>query len=355
MRKYLLLSICFLLLFSCKKESSNTKSNVNRESHKEVKKSKQLDGGLNGESSIITIRAWYHTSSSVASKYIMKFINRFNSMQSEIQVELVNLPEVNYNEYLEEVATQGELPDILDIDGPNMSYYAWSGFIIPLDDYISDRLMDDLLPSIKKQGYYQGCFYAIGQFDSGLAIWGNSELLKRAGVRIPTSIEEPWDYEEFLNVLKRLKGLDGIEYPIDMKMSYGPQEWFTYGFSPILLSFGGDLIDRENFQRATGVLNSKKSIRGMKEFQRWFEKGYVLPADINPQAFDQGKAGLSWGGYWMYTDYSRALGDKLVLIPMPKLGDRAVTSMGSWAWAISSNCQHPEAAWRFLEFFIVDN
>jgi multiple sugar transport system substrate-binding protein len=46
------------------------------------------------------------------------------------------------------------------------------------------------------------------------------------------------------------------------------------------------------------------------------------------------------------------LGDDLVLLPMPKFGDKAVTGMGSWNWGITSASEHPEAAWKFLEYLI---
>ena len=37
---------------------------------------------------------------------------------------------------------------------------------------------------------------------------------------------------------------------------------------------------------------------------------------------------------------------------MPKLGARAVTGMGSWNWGITSQSEHPDAAWKFLEYLI---
>jgi len=46
------------------------------------------------------------------------------------------------------------------------------------------------------------------------------------------------------------------------------------------------------------------------------------------------------------------LGDDLVLLPIPKLGDKAATGMGSWNWGITSQSKHPEAAWKFLEYLI---
>jgi multiple sugar transport system substrate-binding protein len=54
----------------------------------------------------------------------------------------------------------------------------------------------------------------------------------------------------------------------------------------------------------------------------------------------------------MWTPHSENLGDEVVLIPMPKFGDKAVTGMGSWNWGITSSCPNPEAAWEFLRFLV---
>ena len=43
-------------------------------------------------------------------------------------------------------AVAGELPCIMDMDGPTIPNFAWAGTIIPLDDYMSDNLAMDLIP-----------------------------------------------------------------------------------------------------------------------------------------------------------------------------------------------------------------
>ena len=104
----------------------------------------------------------------------------------------------------------------------------------------------------------------MGTFDSGLAIWGNKAYLEEAGVRIPTSIDDAWTMEEFTDALQKLNALDQVDYAIDFKLNYGPDdEWNTYGFAPIIQSFGGDLIDRTDYQSADGVLMD------LNLLQRW--------------------------------------------------------------------------------------
>ncbi len=301
-----------------------------------------------------TVSLWSHYSAGAEKQAFDAQIEAFNKANAgKIKVEALELPSGSYNDQVQAAALAGDLPCVLDFDGPFLYNYAWSGYLIPLDEYISDELRNDLLQSILDQGTYAGKFYGLGTFDSGLAIWGNKAYLEKAGVRIPTSIEDAWTKDEFVEALEKLQALEEVEYAIDFKMNYGQGEWYSYGFSPILQSFGGDLIDRGDYQSADGVLNGPEAVEAMTFFKSLFEKGY---ANINPAGDDdfygRKTSALAYVGHWMWTPHHDGLGDDLVLIPMPKFGEKAVTGMGSWAWGITSSCPNPDAAWTFLEFLI---
>ncbi|MBA7530263.1 hypothetical protein ES705_22466 [subsurface metagenome] len=301
----------------------------------------------------VTIEVWFHSGKGEEREVLDAQIEDFNAMQKEVIVKAVRLPEGSFNEQVSAAALAGDLPDLLDFDGPFLYNYAWAGHLIPLDYYVSDYLRDDFLPTIIAQGTFGGKLYSLGTFDSGLAIWGNKAYLKKAGVRIPTSIKEAWTLEEFNEVLKKLTALDEVEYAIDFKMNYGQGEWYTYGFSPIIQSWGADLIDRSDFQSADGTLNGPEAVEAMTWFQSLFSKGYAKLQPAGDDDFYGRKiAALSFVGHWMWTPHNEGLGDDLVLLPIPKFGDKAATGMGSWNWGITSQSKHPEAAWKFLEYLI---
>jgi multiple sugar transport system substrate-binding protein len=304
-----------------------------------------------GES--VTIDIWFHSGKGEERDVLDAQVADFNGMDSGVQINAVQLPEGSYNDQVNAAALAGDLPCLLDFDGPFLYNYAWSGYLTPIDSYVSDELKADFLPSIINQGTYGGHLYSLGTFDSGLAIWGNKAYLDAAGVRIPTSIQDPWDMAEFMDALEKLQALPEVEYAIDFKLNYGATEWFTYGFSPIVQSFGGDLIDRTDYQSADGVLNGPESVAALEWFQSLFQDGYANPQPAGDDDFYTKKiTALSWVGHWMWGPHSEGLGDDLVLIPMPKLGDKAVTGMGSWNWGITSSCPNPDAAWKFLEYLI---
>jgi len=303
------------------------------------------------ETEAVTIEVWFHSGKGEEREVLDAQVADFNAMQDDVIINAVQLPEGSYNDQVNSAALAGDLPCLLDFDGPFLYNYAWSGYLRPMDEFVSMDLKNDFLPSIINQGTYAGNLYSLGTFDSGLALWGNKAYLDAAGVRIPTSTEDAWDMDEFMDALEKLQALPEVEYALDFKMNYGAGEWFSYGFSPIVQAFGGDLIDRSNYQSAEGALNGPEAVAAMEWFQSLFEDGYAIAEPAGDDDFYSKKTtALSWVGHWMWTPHSEGLGDDLVLIPMPKLGDQAVTGMGSWNWGITSSCEHPDAAWKFLQY-----
>lgn len=304
----------------------------------------------------IEITVWWHTGQESELAVITTLVNEFNASQNRIRVKLVNIPEATYTEQVIAAGLAGKLPDVLDLDGPTMANFVWNGWLIPLDPYITPELREDLLPSIIAQGTYppDGKIYCIGGVDSGLAIWGNRRYLEKAGIRIPQSAADAWTFDEFIDALEKLAALPEVKWPIDLKLNYGPGEWMTYGFSPVMQAFGGDLINRTTW-KASGTLDSASSVLGITLIQYLIKRGWVVPASAGDDPFYGPKtAALAWVGHWMYTPHKQGLGDDLVLIPMPKLGPggRAATGMGTWAWGITSTSKYPDAAWEFIEFLI---
>jgi multiple sugar transport system substrate-binding protein len=299
------------------------------------------------------VSVWFHSGQGAERDALTKIIDAYNASQTKYKAEAKQLGEGDYNNQVNAAAVSKNLPCLLDFDGPNVYNYAWAGYLVPLDSYVSADLKADLLPSIVEQGTYQGKLWSIGTFDSGLAMWGNKELLDKAKVRIPTKIEDAWTLEEFNKALEALKAVvpaDG--YPLDLKMNYGAGEWFTYGFSPILQSFGGDLIDRKDFSKSDGVINGDAAVKALTWFQDLFKKGYTSATPKDDLVFASGKAALSYVGHWTFPDYSKALADKLVLIPMPKFGAKAVTGTGSWNWGITESCTVKDGAWDLLSYML---
>jgi multiple sugar transport system substrate-binding protein len=302
----------------------------------------------------VKIDVWFHAGEVGEGETLKGQLDKFNASQDKYAATLTEIPAKanSYNDAVAAASVSGTLPCLLDLDGPNLYNYAWAGYIIPLDKYVSKDFLADYLPSLIAQGTYDGKLYALGQLDSGLGLVSRKSVLEAAGVRIPKGIDDAWTLDEFNDALSKLQTAKGVKYALDMKMNYGVGEWYTYAFSPVVESFGGDLIDRSTYQSAEGVLNGEKSVAALTWIKSLFDKGYATLTPPDDNEFVNGNAALGWLGHWMYPAYKKAFGDDLVVLPMPKFGEKAVTGMGSWAWAITSTCKDPDGAWAALNFIL---
>lgn len=302
----------------------------------------------NGGKTLVSV--WAHSGQAAEREVLQAQITRFNSRQQAIQARLTLLPEGTYNGQVQASALADDLPCVLEFDGPYVYNYVWQGKLIPLDEFTTPDLRRDLLPSILAQGNYRGRQYTVASFDSGLGLYAHQSLLTRIGARIPQGPDSAWSVAEFDTILRRLREIDADGQVLDLKLNYSG-EWFAYGFSPILQSAGGDLIDRSDYQSANGVLNGVAAVAAMSRLQGWIGGGYVDP-NLDDAAFTQGRVALSWVGHWEYPRYNEAFGEDLLVLPLPDFGGGTRTGQGSWNWGITSSCKRPGDAWQLLEFLL---
>ncbi|WP_406497074.1 sugar ABC transporter substrate-binding protein [Streptomyces sp. NBC_01604] len=295
-----------------------------------------------------TISVWAHQGQKNETSALQDAVKSFNSSQSEIKVDLKLIPDADYTKVI--TATDAsELPDVMEFDGPTMANFVYNKKLAPIDTYVSAKTMDNATDANKAQGEVDGKHYGLGMFDSGLGIYGNKKLLDAAGVKYPTGLSDDWTAAQFTAALKALKAKDSDGKTLDLQESGGyANEWGTYGFAPIVWSAGGSLLKDG---KAEGALDTPAVVSAMKTFQSW--KTYVDP-NTDGNAFAKGRVALSWVGHWMYPAYSEALGDDLVVLPLPDFGNGPKTGQGSWAWGIGADTKNAKAAGTFLDTLLDD-
>ena len=197
------------------------------------------------------IEVWAHAGQKRERAVLLDQVSRFNAAHPDLQVRLTLIPEGSYNAQVQAAAVAGDLPDLLEFDGPFLYAYVWQGRLRALDRLLPKALLSDLIPSIIAQGTYHDRLWSVGTFDSGLGLYADRARLDRAGIRIPT-LAQPWTLAEFTGIFERLAADDPDGQVMDLKLNYAG-EWYTYAFSPMIQSAGGDLIDREGEGRAAGV------------------------------------------------------------------------------------------------------
>ena len=100
----------------------------------------------------ITIQLFFHSGQGPERDALNATLKAFSERYPGITVDVVQLPEGRYTDAVNVAALAHSLPCLLDFDGPTLYNYAWSGYLIPLDRYVSPEMKADFLPSIIRQG-----------------------------------------------------------------------------------------------------------------------------------------------------------------------------------------------------------
>lgn len=298
-----------------------------------------------------TLSMWYHgAGNEVESNIVNQIISDFNASQSDWKVEIQSFPQAAYNDSVVAGALAGNLPDILDVDGPVMPNWAWSGYMQPLQ--IDESKIANFLPGTK--GVWNGQLYSIGLWDAAVALVTRQSTLDELGLRVPT-LEQPWTKDEFMDALAKAKASGKYEYALDPGMAW-TGEWYPYAFSPFLQSFGGDIVDRSTYTTAEGVLNGEAALEFGNWWQSLFTEGYSQatqdPADRD-NGFAAGKYAFSWNGNWAALNALEQFPDTLFL-PAPDFGNGPKIGAASWQFGVSATSDHPEGASAFIEFALQD-
>jgi multiple sugar transport system substrate-binding protein len=298
-----------------------------------------------------TLSLWYHgAGNEVEAKIINQIVADFNGSQADWKVELQSFPQAAYNDSVVAGALAGNLPDILDVDGPVMPNWAWSGYMQPLQ--IDETKIETFLPGPK--GYWDGKLYSVGLWDAAVALVTRQSYLDELGLRTPT-LDAPWTAEEFQAALDAAKASGKFEYALDLGTAW-TGEWYPYAFSPFLQSFGGDIVDRSTYKTAERALNGDAAIAFGNWWQGLFTGGYAQatqdPADRDG-GFAAGKYAFSWNGNWAALNALAAF-DDVVFLPAPDFGNGSKIGAASWQFGVSAKSAHPDGASAFIEFALQD-
>src|SRR6478752_2027047 len=257
------------------------------------------------------IKVWAHQGESGEVTALQQAVDGFNSSQTDVKVSLQLIPS---NDYTKTVQATG----------------------------------DDQTASVKSQNTYaDNKLYGVSMYDSGLGIYGNKKLLDAAGVKYPTGLDDAWTADEFQAALEKLAAVDPDQKVLDVKENYGG-EWPTYGYLPIINSTGNVVVKDG---KAEGNLNSPEAVKAVQQFAGW--RQYVDP-NTDDKAFVDGRVALSWVGHWQYNPYAEALGDELVVLPLPDFGAGTKSGLGSWAWGVGASSKNGAAAGKFLDYLMND-
>ena len=255
-----------------------------------------------------------------------------------------------YSDKVNASVLSGNLPDVLTVDGPNIAAYAANGIIQPLAP-MTDEERSVYLNSILTQGTIGNKLYALGAMESSVGLYYNKQILREAGIEVPSS-DNPWTFSEFLDILEKLKPIMAEKNGYALDMTFPVGETTIYYYAPFIWSNGGDFVSEDGLT-TKDIFDSDTNAETLNYFKTLNEKGYMSSVPIS-NLFESGRAAFKFDGAWevntIYTSYPDIELGVAPYIVGDKWNGERYTPTGSWAYAVSSECDNVEAATELVKW-----
>jgi fructooligosaccharide transport system substrate-binding protein len=315
-----------------------------------AKGSADTDGAGAGNEKVVTI--WSPTDEPAIEEWWVTAIAAFNQEhEGEIELKreaIVRADSYAYEDKINAAITSNDLPDILYVDGPNISNYAADGIIVPIDTYFTADDLNDFVDSIKVQGTYDGQLFALGATESSVALYYNKDMTDAAGIVMPDKLEDALTWSEYREIAAKLTTTDVVGTNIIMDKGEG----LPYVMEQFWISNGTDFVS-EDGSVAEGYINSEKGIEAATFLNGLIQDGY---ANVEPmqQEFHNGKCATMLGGSWEVATLETSFPDLnwgVTYFPVADNGGINASPTGDWAVCMTKNAD-ADAAGKVVAYLL---
>lgn len=180
----------------------------------------------------------------------------------------LNIEIVSWNDIYSVVNTRissNEQPDILNISG--FADYVADDLLMPAEDYVSDELKANFIPSFWESNEMDGTVWAIPILASCRSLFCNVDLLNEAGIENP-----PTTWDEVLTACQAVKdkfGSDIVPWGLDISTDEGQAAFSYYTWN-----FGGGFVD----DNGDWALNSAENVEAVEYIKKLIDSGYCNSA-----------------------------------------------------------------------------
>ncbi len=301
----------------------------------------------------VTLNALYMNQAGYSDKVLLDMADKFHKANPNIKI---NFTFVKYDELHDKIVTSAAAStatyDVILLDLIWTAEFAHKGYVIPLDDKITQQMRDDIAPAIFDAFVYKDKTWAFPFLANFQCFFYNIDQLKQAGFSSP-----PATLEEWYNQMVALKKKGIVTYPyID---SWNQKEGLTCDYVRTTAQFGGDLFDKDG----NPIMDRGAGLKALQFMRKLVDEGLADPASMNTDEPGAMNAFVS-GAVTFNTNWTFVRGNmlnpkvsKIVksarvgLIPPAKgVSAPAGSVSGFQGLAIMANSKNKDAAWKWIQF-----
>lgn len=295
-----------------------------------------------------TVTVW-----AVDGDYVRRADAKCNAkIASEINVKMNYIPNTQYESKLKVAMSSGDLPDVIGVDSPNVSAYANSGAIVPLDDVWDAADRADLIDAVKQGWTYKGKVWGAQHEETNCVLYYNKDMLAKAGLKPAEKLEDAWTWEQVVAAAKKLTQKDANGktkvYGI-LPLMAGPNiahEGQNYVSNTWTWQAGAEIMDPAG-TTVNGYFNSDKNLKALQLFHQLFVVDKSAPLTEIPNGFQTGQIAMWVTGPWMISTFKTVKGLNWGAMPLPK-GERMASNDGGWGYSITKKAKDKAAAMKVI-------
>ncbi len=266
---------------------------------------------------------------------INRWVKQWNEENPELQVNFELIP---YNDYLTNrlptAFATNSAPDIYMISAGSFLKYAKAGYMLPLDEYISSDLKNDLTQESLDVATYDNKILGIPIEHEPVALFYNKEVFKKLQLTPPTT----WEELENCAKMSQSDEMSGICLPTQVN------DYQNFIFYTFMMQAGTDDLATDFGTSGAKALGLWKSL---KKYNYTQGTNVEMPSDIYP--FATGKSAMQICGFWAVNSLRKYYPDLeygVVPVPYPEDG-RNVSVYGGWYQAVNTNSTYAKEAAEF--------
>ena len=280
----------------------------------------------------VTVEMWDYLSGETANDSINASIAEFEKANPDIKVKRTTFAFADLSKSILQGSVGGQVPDVAVVDVVDNQNFASLGM---LKDLSNDGInKSDFFDGPWSSVVYEGKTYGIPLNSNNLALYYNKQMLKDAGVEVPT------DWESLKEVAKKttkgdVKGL---------AISGVKSESATFQILPFVWQTGGDL---SNYSESGAT--ALAYLRGMIEEGSMSEAVSNYTQEDARTQFITGKSAMMINGPWELATLTKDAQFDWDVAPLPK-DKRAATSMGGENVVVMNGAKQSDAAVKLAKF-----
>ncbi len=284
---------------------------------------------------------------------------RFHEANPGIRVKYIFVPQTEYVTKLNAMAATNSLPDMGQMIENSSLKWAENGKFLDVSDLYASGAISPRLDSVTFNPTKSGNFFGASYICEVLTLFYNKDMTDAAGVTVPTTVEDAWTWDEFVEAAKKLTVDQNGKHPGEE--GFDPGRISVYGVSDVdamvmAWSNGGGLFDEE----CTEIwLDKPETIEAFQRVSDLMNVHYVSPKPASRGSIGGGnnplltkKVAMSMAPQYQLLWYGDAIEKgqlNLGVGMLPVMKTPATKTFGP-AVVIFEGTKHPEECKKLLEF-----